>query len=38
MFEKIIAIFQSSPTIVEVAEEIQEGSTWDGQEFTPPVE
>ena len=38
MFEKIVAIFQSNPTIVEVDEEIQEGSTWDGQEFTPPAE
>jgi hypothetical protein len=35
--EKAIAIFQSNPTIVETQEKIQEGSTWDGQAFTPPV-
>jgi hypothetical protein len=36
--EKIIAIFQSNPTIVETEDKIAEGSTWDGQTFTPPVE
>ena len=36
--EKLIAIFQSNPTIVETQEKITEGSTWDGQNFTPPVE
>jgi hypothetical protein len=36
--EKMIAIFQSNPTIVETEEKIIEGSTWDGQTFTPPVE
>lgn len=36
--EKLIAIFQSNPTIVETEEKITEGSTWDGQIFTPPVE
>ena len=36
--EKIIAIFQSNPTIVETEEKVTEGSTWDGQTFTPPVE
>jgi len=36
--EKIIAIFQSNPTIVETEDKITEGSTWDGQSFTPPVE
>ena len=35
---KLIAIFQSNPTIVETQEKITEGSTWDGQTFTPPVE
>lgn len=35
---KLIAIFQSNPTIVETEEKITEGSTWDGQTFTPPVE
>ena len=35
--EKMIAIFQSNPTIVETEQHIQEGSTWDGQSFTPPV-
>ena len=36
--EKLIAIFQSNPTIVETQEKITEGSTWDGQNFTSPVE
>lgn len=36
--EKLIAIFQSNPTIVETEEKIAEGSTWDGEIFTPPVE
>ena len=36
--EKLIAIFQSNPTIVETEEKIAEGSTWDGQDFTAPVE
>ena len=38
MLEEMIAIFQSSPTIVEVEEEVEKYSTWDGQNFTPPVE
>lgn len=36
--EMMIAIFQSNPTIVETEDRIQNGSTWDGQTFTPPVE
>lgn len=36
--EKLIAIFQSNPTIFETEDKIAEGSTWDGQTFTPPVE
>jgi len=35
--EKLIAIFQSNPTIVETEDKIIEGSTWDGQTFTAPV-
>ena len=35
--EKMIAIFQSNPTIVETQDRIQDGSTWDGQAFTAPV-
>lgn len=36
--EKMIAIFQSNPIIVETEDKIAEGSTWDGQNFTSPVE
>jgi hypothetical protein len=36
--EKMIAIFQSNPIIIETEDKIAEGSTWDGQTFTPPVE
>jgi hypothetical protein len=36
--EKLISIFQSNPTIFETLDKIAEGSTWDGQTFTPPVE
>ncbi len=36
--EKMIAIFQSNPIVIETQERIQEGSTWNGQTFTPPVE
>jgi hypothetical protein len=36
--EKIIAIFQSNPTIVETEDKIAEGSTWDGLSFTAPVD
>jgi hypothetical protein len=36
--EKLTAILGSNPTIVSVSEDIPEGSTWDGQNFTPPVE
>jgi hypothetical protein len=35
--EKMIAIFSSNPTIVKTEDKIEEGSTWDGQEFIPPV-
>ena len=35
--EKLIAIFKSSPTIIKTFEYIEPGSTWDGQNFTPPV-
>jgi len=35
--EKMIAIFQSNPIIVETEDKIAEGSTWDGQTFTAPV-
>lgn len=36
--EKLIAILSSDPKIVVSEEPIQEGSTWDGSSFTPPVE
>lgn len=36
--EQLIAIFKSSPTIIKTFEFIQPGSTWDGQNFIPPVE
>ena len=35
--EKMIAIFQSDPTIVENSEEIPEGYIWDGTSFNPPA-
>ena len=34
--EKMIAIFQSNPTIVESTEEVPEGYIWDGTSFNPP--
>ena len=36
--EQLIAIFKSSPTIIKTFEFIEPGSTWDGQNFIPPVE
>ena len=36
--EKMIAVLKSNPIILETLEEIEEGSTWDGQNFIPPVE
>lgn len=35
--EKLIAILSSDPKIVVSDDPIAEGSTWDGQSFTPPV-
>lgn len=35
--EKMIAIFQSNPTIVESLEEVPEGYIWDGTSFSPPA-
>jgi hypothetical protein len=35
--EKLIAIFKSNPTIVEVLEFVEPGSSWDGKKFTPPA-
>lgn len=35
--EKFLAVMQSNPTIMETEEAITEGSTWDGNSFTPPV-
>ena len=35
--ERMIAILGSNPTIVASIERIEEGSTWDGLTFTPPV-
>jgi hypothetical protein len=37
-FEKVIAALSSNPIIVQSDIKVQEGSTWDGQGFTPPVE
>jgi hypothetical protein len=37
-FEKVIAALSSNPTIIQSDEKILEGSTWDGQNFSPPVE
>lgn len=36
--EKLIAAFSSNPTVVLTEDIIEEGSTWDGTSFTPPVE
>jgi hypothetical protein len=36
--DKLVAILSSDPKIVLSEEPVLEGSTWDGQEFTPPVE
>lgn len=35
--EKMIAIFQSNPVVVESAEEVPEGYIWDGTSFNSPV-
>lgn len=35
--EKFLAVMQSNPTIMETEEAVIEGSTWDGNSFTPPV-
>ena len=35
--EKWIAIFKSNPTLVPVLQRVEPGSTWDGQNFTPPA-
>lgn len=37
MIEMLVAIFKSNPTIIPTLENIEPGSTWDGQQFTPPV-
>jgi hypothetical protein len=36
--DKLVAILSSDPKIILSEQPILEGSTWDGQEFTPPVE
>lgn len=35
--EKLEAILSSDPKIVVSDEPVEEGSTWDGNSFTPPV-
>lgn len=35
--EKFLAVMQSNPTIMETEDAVIEGSTWDGNSFTPPV-
>jgi hypothetical protein len=35
--EGLIAIFKSSPTIVQTLEFIEPGSMWDGSKFIPPA-
>lgn len=35
--DKLVAILSSDPKIVPSNEPASEGSTWDGQNFTPPV-
>lgn len=35
--EKLIAILSSDPKIIASDEPVQEGSTWDGNSFIPPV-
>lgn len=35
--EKFLAVMQSNPIIMETEEAVIEGSTWDGNSFTPPV-
>jgi hypothetical protein len=37
-FEKIIAALSSDPIIIATEEPIEEGSSWDGNSFTAPVE
>ncbi len=36
--EKVIAIYSSDPRIIPTEALVSEGSIWDGQDFTPPVE
>jgi hypothetical protein len=36
--EKAIAIYSSDPRIIPTDAPVSEGSIWDGQDFTPPVE
>ena len=38
IFEKYISIARSGPVFIEVPEPVEEGSIWDGESFTPPVE
>jgi len=35
--EKLMAILSSDPKIIVSEEPVEEGSTWDGTSFTPPV-
>jgi hypothetical protein len=36
--QKTIAVFRSSPTIIEILDQlVEEGFLWDGQNFAPPV-
>jgi hypothetical protein len=37
-FDKYRAIMESNPTIVPANEPVEEGWTWDGKNFNPPVE
>jgi hypothetical protein len=37
-FEKIIAALGSNPIIIATEQPIKEGSSWDGNSFTAPVE
>ena len=34
---KIAAVLSSNPIFIKTDENIEEGSTWDGSTFTPPV-
>jgi hypothetical protein len=36
--DKLVAILSSDPKIILSEEPVLEGSTWDGQNFSPPVE